>query len=398
MKSAAHFWVDTLLLLTPKAKPHEHPASVLIIRLDAIGDFVLWLPAAQATVGFYKAQGKSAVLLANAAWAAWARELGVFDEVIPFDRRRFGSDMLYRYRLGYRVRMLGCSTAVQPSYSREWSFSDAIVRTCGIAERIGSTGSTSNISLREKRITDRWYTRLIPANPAPCMELVRNAEFVRGLGEAAFLATVPDLRGLSALSLSESFIRATAGDQQYYVLFPGASWSGKQWPLVNFVQVADRLYEETGWRGVVCGGKADIELARRLCSQSSAPLLNWAGRTDLAQLAAVLSAAQVVVTNDTSATHIAAACGIPTVCILGGGHSERFLPYQAERMDGRPLPRAVIHRMPCFGCNWQCIYEKSDARPLPCIDQVTVSQVWQEISEILEPILSKGRLKRDIPL
>ena len=142
MKNAARFCVDTLLLLTPKAKPHQHPALVLIIRLDAIGDFVLWLSAAQATVGFYKAQGKSAVLLANAAWAAWARELGIFDEVIPFDRRRFNSDMLYRYRLGYRVRVLGCSSAVQPSYSREWSFSDAIVRTCGIAERIGSTGNT----------------------------------------------------------------------------------------------------------------------------------------------------------------------------------------------------------------------------------------------------------------
>ena len=50
MKVATHFLVDTLLLLTPKAKPHRHPALVLIIRLDAIGDFVLWLHAAQATV------------------------------------------------------------------------------------------------------------------------------------------------------------------------------------------------------------------------------------------------------------------------------------------------------------------------------------------------------------
>ena len=166
----------------------------------------------------------------------------------------------------------------------------------------------------------------------------------------------------------------------------------------QLLQVADRIYRKTGWRGVVCGGPADIQLAKNLCSQCSAPLLNWAGRTDLPQLAAILSAAQLLVTNDTSATHMAAICGVPTVCILGGGHYGRFLPYQVEQMDGRPLPRAIIHQMPCFGCNWQCIYGCSDALPVPCIDQVTVSEVWREISEILEQLLCKHRSAKIIPI
>ncbi len=394
IKAAASFCVDTLLLLT-QPKPHQHPTRVLIIRLDAIGDFILWLPAAQATVSLYKAQGKSVVLVANAAWAAWANELGIFDDVLALDRRKFEGNLMYRYRFGYRVRMLGCSIAVQPTYSREWLFGDAVIRICGADERIGFIGDTSNISLRQMRIGDRWYTRFISANSEPCMELIRNAEFVRGLGEVDFLAKVSDLHSISALRVDESFIDATAGEQQYYALFPGASRNDKRWPIASFAQVADRIYRQTGWHGVVCGGPADIGLAENLCSQCSAPLLNWAGRTDLAQLAAILSAAQLLVTNDTAATHIAAACGVPTVCILGGGHNGRFLPYQVEQMDDRPLPRAVVHHMPCFGCNWQCIYGHSDAHPVPCIDRITVSQVWCEIREILEPALENAVRRSD---
>ncbi len=308
--------------------------------------------------------------------------------------------MLYRYRLGYRVRVLGCSSAVQPTYSREWSFGDAIVRACGAAERIGSTGDTLPTSpCRQKRIARPWLNRGCQYRPIPrlCMELVRNAEFVRGLGESNSGPSAEFTYNQHAVGRTRAFIAATAGDQQYYVLFPGASWNGRRWPVANFSQVADRIYRQTGWRGVVCGGPEDIQLAKNLCSHCNAPLLNWAGRTDLAQLAAILSAAQLLVTNDTSVTHIAAICGVPTVCILGGGHYGRFLPYQVEQMDDRPLPRAIVHQMPCFGCNWQCIYGYSDGIPVPCIERVTVSEVWYEIRDILELVLYKDCSEKIIP-
>ncbi|WP_158785760.1 glycosyltransferase family 9 protein [Granulicella sp. L46] len=362
------------------------PDSVLLIRLDAIGDFVLWLDAAQATVKHYKAQGKSVVLVANAAWAEWAKELAIFDDVIALDRRKYEQEPLYRFRLGRRIRKLKCSIAVQPTYSREFFWGDAVVRISGASERIGSAGDNSNISPWQKRISDRWYTRLISATPAPCMELVRNAEFIRGLGEISFLAKAPNLRAMSTLRKGESFLAAMQQDQRYYVLFPGASWDGRQWPVASFVQIAARLYHETGWHGVICGGNVDRQLAEDICGLSRAPLMNWAGRTDLPQLAAILSEAQLLLTNETSAVHIAAAAGVPTVCILGGGHYGRFMPYLVEQTDGRSLPYAITHQMPCFGCNWHCIYTRSNGVPVPCIDRITEEEVWNAISTILRPV------------
>jgi ADP-heptose:LPS heptosyltransferase len=380
MRLAALLCTNTVLKSTATGTPR--PDRVLIVRLDAIGDFVLWLDAAQALVDHYKAHGKSAVLVANATWASWARDLGIFEDVIAIDVQKFQQSPLYRYRLGRAIQKQGCIIAVNSTFSRHWLLDDSVIRISGADARIGSIGDSLTVGTWKRRTANRWYTRLMPADPSPCMELERNAEFVRNLGETGFEARLPQLNTAKAVRTDDAFLSAIAG-QPYYVLFPGASWMGKKWPVSGFLQVAEKLHRRTGWQGVICGGPSDLELAAILCEQSSAPMLNWAGLTDLPQLAAILSAARLLLSNDTSATHIAAACNVPTVCLLGGGQFGRFMPYQIEKMPDRRPPHAVIHRMPCFGCDWHCIYPHSPDEPLPCIEKISVNDVWRAISEEL---------------
>ena len=161
----AWFLLDGLLAITKTATDADH---VLVVRLDAIGDFVLWIDAAEAIVKYYEAGGKRVSLLANAVWSDWANDLNIFDRVIPVERTRFAEDWAYRYQIARKVRGLRCSIVIQPAYSREFLFGDSIVRMSGALERIGSVGDVSNMGPSKKRISDRWYTRLIPADPLPC--------------------------------------------------------------------------------------------------------------------------------------------------------------------------------------------------------------------------------------
>lgn len=118
-----------------------------------------------------------------------------------------------------------------------------------------------------------------------------------------------------------------------------------------------------------------------LCRMAAVPLRNLAGKTSLGQLAAILAHARLVLTNDTSAAHIGPEVGVPTVCILGGGHYGRFLPY--DLLDARLAPRAVSHRMDCFGCNWRCIYGTEIGQPFPCVTKVSVEDVWDAVEDVL---------------
>lgn len=356
-------------------KPETHAKRrVLVVRIDLIGDFVLWLPAARALRALYPREQWHVTLAANAVWADLATKQTIFDEVWPIDARRLVTNPGYRYRMLRRARTAGFDVAIEPTYSRERLRGDALIRASAAAERIGSQGDCSNTGPWLKRVTDRWYTRLVRADPVPMTELRRNAEFVSGLGGADGVE-MPKLHVESGAAPPE------LNGVDYFVLFPGASMPGKQWPIERFGEIAQRVIRENGWHGIVCGGAADMSLAERLCRISSVPLRNLAGTTSLEQLAAILARARLVLTNDTSAAHIAPAVGAPTVCILGGGHYGRFLPYDLP--EAAQISRTVDHRMDCYGCNWRCIYRVRRNDPFPCVEQVPVAKVWTSILEVL---------------
>ncbi len=116
-----------------------------------------------------------------------------------------------------------------------------------------------------------------------------------------------------------------------------------------------------------------------MCARARVPLLNWTGRTSLAELATVTANSQLLIGNETSAIHVAASVGVPSVCILGGGHFGRFVPYHVESRDYRPLPVAAFHKMACFYCDWKCIYHPPKGTPTPCVEGVSVEMAWAAV-------------------
>lgn len=360
-------------------RPARGRNKILILKLDAIGDFVLWLDMAKELRALFPAGTHEIVLLGNRAWVSLAEKLPYFDEVWPLDRPRFVRDIGYRYRMLRRVRTAGFRTILHPSFSREFLQGDSIVRFSGAPERIGSKGDCSNIRPSLKRISDRWYTRLVPATSAPLMELERNAEFLRGLGLHDFRANIPAW----PVPTGPSPLLSAPEEARYYVLFPGSLVAMKQWPVDQFAEVARRVHRDTGWTGVVCGGPGERELGERLLLLSGVPMKNLAGETSLPDLVDVIAGARLLVGNDTSGVHIAASVSIPSVCILGGGHYGRFLPYRLEVETSRPLPIVVAHRMECYQCNWECIHRPSKGEPAPCIRDIPADAVWDAVRTIL---------------
>jgi ADP-heptose:LPS heptosyltransferase len=378
--------VDWMVSRIPVKTRHDR---VLIVRLDAIGDFALWLGAAQAIAQAYRAKGNGVILVADPTWADWARELHIFDQVLPINRRSYDLNILYHVVQASRIRRQGCGTAIEPTYSRTHYPGDSIIRTCGAKERIGFGCDPSNSALPGRRESDRWYTRLVAASSAPLTELERNTEFVNGLLGTNHEVLLPDLRSLSPLQPPRTFWRKVDQTKPYYVLFPGAAWGEKRWPISSFRRIAERLYAQTGWQGVVCGGPADLGLGSELCSGNDISLVNFVGRTSLSELASIIANARLVLTNDTSAVHIAAALDVPSICILAGAHFGRFLPYKTGHDKAVMAPQVVIHRMECFNCNWNCIYDVPKGSPVPCIARVTVDDVWRAVELALKKEASR---------
>ena len=368
---------DSICFFFTGQKSKRLKKKVLFVKFDSIGDFILWLDTAKKLRNLFPQDVYEITLLGNQAWASLAEKLPYFGEVWSLDRNKFLKNLIYRLKILKRIRKTGFDTIIQPTFSREFLLGDAIVRICGAKERIGSLGDYSNINPWQKRISDRWYNRLIPATKEPLMELERNAEFMRGLGLANSRAGVPEFQPSCTIPVGINI-------NEYYILFPGTSTDITQWPLSHFKELAVRIYQSTGLVGLVCGGHGEELLGSRLAQDVDIPLQNWVGLTSLQELAAIIRGARIIIGNDTSAIHMAAAVSTPAVCILGGGHFGRFMPYRLEKETKKILPVAVIHKMDCFGCNWHCIYPIQKGTAAPCVTEISVNAVWDETIKILK--------------
>ncbi len=362
---------DAVVLAAAQAPSNSR--AVCIVHLGAIGDFVLWLEAGRRLARHYRASGTPLVLLANAAWAPWARGMDLADEVWELDPARFDRDYGYRFQWLYRMRASGFDSVLQPTHSRTATAGDSLVRASAAAKRIGSAGDCANTPAWLKRRTDAWYTKLLACGNESRMELLRNADFMRGLGFADFRASVP--------VLAAGPRPATTLPARYAVLAPGAGWDGRAWPVSSFAEIGRRL-AASGLSLVLAGGPGDRATAEALLRDLPGGALDLVGRTGLGELATVLAGARLVVANESAAGHIAAAAGRPVVCVLGGGHYGRFMPYALEG-GGQPNPAVIVNRMDCFGCNWKCIYARGPSEPVKCIADIGPEAVWQQVQACL---------------
>jgi ADP-heptose:LPS heptosyltransferase len=307
-----------------------------------------------------------------------AEELPYWDKVIPVDVKQFKTFSSYRWKLLRKIRKLKIETAIQPTFSREFYHGDALVRASGALWKVSSAGDMANRNWLKQFIADSWHTELIPASMEPLTELERNAEFFSGLTDYPHLTSYPKL------DIPEFWLSSEWKEKTFYILVPGTSGAvaGKEWPPAFFSDLATKVFRQTGWEGVICGAKQEHSLGEQILKQCDAPLQNFCGQTTLVELAGLLSQSRLTISNDTGAVFLSSAVGTLSVCILGGGHFGRFVPYPDLPGQTNHL-KTVYHKMPCYGCNWVCIFPIIEGEPTPCIANISVGVVWSKVRPLL---------------
>lgn len=355
---------------------------VLIVKLDAIGDFVLWLDVAKELRTIYPPHIYRIVLLGNQSWTDLAKAVMYFDEVWPIDRTLFFRRPKHCLKMLDKLLDTHFDVVLHPVLSREFLFGDLFVHASNSKQRIGMQGDTTNLSRWQKYLGDRCYTDLVSAATENAGELERNAQLLRWLGITDFTSGIPDIRELSVLPPMQL-------PADYYVVIPGASVSSRVWPSANFSALIDKIYKQTGLTAVVCGGTAEKDIGRFIERGTSVPLVNLITHTSLLELVATISKAHFLVGNETGAVHLAAALRVPSVCILGGGHFGRFIPYSQNSENIRQLVTPVFHKMECFGCNWRCIYNSDHGTAACCVEKITLDSVFFAINGTIRSVSDK---------
>lgn len=351
---------------------------LLIVRTDAIGDAILWngaLPGLRAA--FPQARIGIACRASVAPIYETAPEV---DEILPVDIAAIARDPAAATEPAARLSAWDADLLLHPTRSRE-KHAEGLIARVRAAHRIALRSDLANATPKERAGFDAAYDGLIPTPEAEVGELDRHADVLRHFGIDAAVRPRVVLTGADRRSAAALL----PGETDHAVLSPSARWPIKHYPA--WAEAIARAWSE-GPRPstLVAVGGPDAStpaaavfdhLTRAIPSLRTIDLTDG---PDLRTTCAVIAGARLCIGNDTFTAHAAAALGVPSVTVVGGGHFGRFLPYD---------PASVVATMPlsCDGCHWRCRY-----RHAHCVKDLPADTVAHAIRLAATPHAGRPRV------
>ncbi len=336
-----------MLPASPVRDPDEPPKQILFIRPGGIGDAVLLVPVLQTI---------SSACAASVDILAESRNCGIF-ELCPVVKA------VYRYD-----KPAEFFTCIKKRYdliidTEQWHRLSAVIARM-IRSRLKIGFATNNrkrlfshtVSYSQQEYETFSFFRLLSPLGLPVPDRIHTP----------FL-TPPD----NANTKAEALL-APLDTERFVAVFPGASIAERRWGYKNFSTVSKEL-NRLNLPVVIIGGREDREAGEKILQNIQG--INLPGKTSLAESAAVLARALLLISGDSGVLHMAAGLDIPTVSLFGPGIAEKWAPRGRKHM-------VINHHLECSPCT--CFgYTNPCHRHARCIQDITPHEVMDAVLSLI---------------
>jgi ADP-heptose:LPS heptosyltransferase len=328
-------------------KPAVERRWILWVRPDSIGDNIL----AMATLPHLKARRPDAAIavFCQEHIAELYETCPAVDRVITFNRMHALHDEAYRAAILEQLLELRADICLNSVYSRDL-LADFFAANSGAQERIALMGDLSNTSEEVRETYNRLYTSILTSAGEHKPEIDRHQDFLRGIGITGERLKPSVLMFPDDIAFSDRFFKEQGFEPEKTIaLFAGAQFGVRLYDKYGAGLAA--FCREQGFSVVALGSADDFGINQHNLDAIGVMTANLSGATTLRQGAVILSRCRLAVGAETGLAHMACAVGTPNIIVLGGGHFGRFIPYS-------PLTSVVCLPLECYGCNWNCRYER----------------------------------------
>jgi lipopolysaccharide heptosyltransferase II len=312
--------------------------SVLAVRLDSIGDVLMTTPAIRA---LGSVDGTRITLLTSPAGAAVASLIPEVDDVLEYEAPWMKHSR--RADPGIDLAMADALAARR--------FDAAVIFTAFTQSPLPAAMlcHLARIPLRAAHCRENPYQLLTDwireTEPVDGVrhevrrQLDLSAALGRRAGDERLSLAVPDgaRARVGPVLAAEGFGIGGA----WVVVHPGGTAPSRRYPPELFAAAARSLVEY-GFRVVFTGTASEREDVERIRRGMGTTSWSLAGRLGLPELAALIEAAPVFLTNNSGPAHIAAAVGTPVVdlyALTNPQHAPWSVP-----------SRLLFHDVPCRNC------------------------------------------------
>ncbi len=348
--------------------------SILLIKMSAVGDVIMALPALEALRRRYPR--------ARIDWLVEAPSLSLLeghkaiDRLIVWPRRPLsslvkGGRLLKAASLGRKYLRELREVEYDVALDLQGLFKSGIqIFFSRARRRLGFARCRERVEI--------FYNETMPAYDPQRHALLRYLDAAAFLGAERPEAVPRRYYWPPAQAVAGAEALLAHLGSEFVVLNPGAKWDTKRWPQSHWESLA-RLLAAAGHSLLITGGPEDGPAAEAIARAAGPASLNLCGRTSLAELAEILARAQAVITADTGPMHLAAAVGGRGLALFGPTRPERTGPLGGYFEILRP-------ELDCLGC-------LKKVCPRSCLAEIKP----ETVAERLRTLLAAGEAGDDGP-
>jgi len=301
--------------------------KVLIIRVDEIGDYLLWRKFINELLEASICNQKEVHLIGNAAWKSLFEiefSENTFTKIFWLNKNLYKTSIYYRFRFSRNIFQEHYSIVINPTYSRAKRVDDSLVKAAKANSNYGFIRNNENYLHYEQSYDRNLYTNLLPINQKPVFELNRNKAFTEWITQNKSLISNTYLADTT--SLPEVKIKYQL-PENYFVLFPGSRSAMRIWSVHNFSVVSNYLFDKYKFTVILAGAASDSKYGEAFENNYTHPIVNLIGITTLPETLALLKGAKCILSVDTGSIHLAASVNCLSFGIFNGSQFGRFSPY-----------------------------------------------------------------------
>ncbi len=312
-------WQQEIAELKPAAKTDK---KLLIIRLDDIGDYLLFRNTLTTYRNAAQWQGYEITLLANQVWRSLYEfaDKDATDKVIWVNKNDYFDKDDVRLGLWQSLRNQGFDTVICPARARPLLIDDACMLAANAPNNIASC---NDMKYHEWNVvSDKLYTKLYPQKNMMVHDFLFNTQFAEQCTGIHLNISRPEI---------DTPTVTTKIKGPYIVCFIGGSKKSHRWPAEGWIDLIQLAAKDNKYTFVLAGGKGDKETADKIAAATNAK--NLAGEISLPEVGGWMKGAAAVISNDTMSAHLAVACNRPTLIVANGDNFYKFCDYKSAGIE-----------------------------------------------------------------
>ena len=341
--------------------------TLLLVRSDGVGDYILF----RNYLDFLKSSSKYKQYKIYVLENFICKDLATYWDSEIVEQFFWHSDSYFLKwelaKLLWKLQQLRTETIIYTSYSRTFSV-DWLISKVRAKHKIAVDGDCINESPAIKSRCNQYYGELISVNADPLHEFDRNKQIFEILTQEKCPFEKPFI-GRHKLILAPN---------HSIVVFAGAGHQNKRWGAPNFNKLCLRLIIELKAHVILAGSKDDSNQEMVIRDGIPGEWLTYQTGQNMIGLCELIGGADLLISGDTAAIHIAALLGKPAICIAKGDLYGRFIPY----------PPRISEQITCvFPRSYLPKYENYDQWSEFSINDVMVNDVFDASAKILTSLI-----------